>query len=132
MIWSDVQLETLERDWLAGETATVIGQKVGASASAVRSKRLKMGLPERTDEVVAELLAHRGRYSGKGGGAPRAMAAADKLGPLPGSSPKVWTDRVDGRECPFPVGGAGADTLSCCLPVVGRYCLGHTAIRTAA
>lgn len=40
---------------------------------------------------------------------------------------KPWLQRGFG-ECAYPVGGLGADTLSCCLPVaVKAYCASHAA-----
>lgn len=41
-------------------------------------------------------------------------------------SPRPWTERRFG-ECAYPVEGIGADTLSCCNPVLGEknYCTGH-------
>ena len=50
--------------------------------------------------------------------------------PLPGSSPKPWLERRFG-ECAWPVGGEGADTLSCCQPAEGQYCRSHLALRAS-
>lgn len=42
-----------------------------------------------------------------------------------GSTPKPWTERLSG-ECTWPVSGEGADTFSCCAPVVqGGWCEEH-------
>jgi GcrA cell cycle regulator len=48
-------------------------------------------------------------------------------GAVAGSEPRPWLDRGP-RDCPWPVGGEGADTLSCCAPKDGRYCSAHNAI----
>ncbi len=40
------------------------------------------------------------------------------------SQARPWVTRRFG-ECAYPVGGEGADTLSCCLPADGPYCPGH-------
>lgn len=49
--------------------------------------------------------------------------------PLPGSSPIPWTERAFG-QCAWPVGGEGADMLSCGF-ACGQdvYCPDHVAIR---
>lgn len=50
--------------------------------------------------------------------------------PLGGSSPRPWIARAFG-ECAWPVGGEGADTLSCCLPSPGTtYCREHAELAT--
>lgn len=56
---------------------------------------------------------------------------AGAFSPLAGSSPKPWLERAFG-ECAWPVGGEGADTISCCLPaMLGRpYCPAHWELRT--
>lgn len=51
--------------------------------------------------------------------------------PLPApasrSAPRPWVSRRIG-ECAYPVGGEGADTLSCCAPVARScYCAEHAA-----
>lgn len=51
-----------------------------------------------------------------------------------GVEPRPWTTRKPG-ECAFPVGGMGADTLSCCAPTgrtgdVWQYCPVHLAVMT--
>jgi len=56
---------------------------------------------------------------------PRVATKPDAFAPLPGSEPKLWLERAFG-ECAWPVGGEGADALSCCLPVSkGSWCIDH-------
>lgn len=51
--------------------------------------------------------------------------AVDAFAPLPGSTPLPWTQRPS-MACAWPVGGEGADLLSCCLPTDGgSWCAGH-------
>lgn len=64
-----------------------------------------------------------------------AKAAAPDPGkaftPLPGTQPRLWTERPF-MACAWPVGGDGADTLSCCEPTDGRsYCAKHARIAYA-
>lgn len=40
---------------------------------------------------------------------------------------RLWTERKFG-ECAFPVGGAGADTRSCCAPTTATYCDHHAEV----
>jgi hypothetical protein len=52
--------------------------------------------------------------------------------PLPGSTPRIWTERPP-LACKWPVGGDGADLVSCCEPAPsGTYCEAHRAIAFAA
>jgi GcrA cell cycle regulator len=45
--------------------------------------------------------------------------------PLPNTTPKPWMEREFG-ECTWPVGGEGADTLSCCAPIHKQsWCKAH-------
>lgn len=56
---------------------------------------------------------------------PRVQARAEAFAPLPGSTPRIWTERPF-MGCAWPVGGEGADTLSCCEPTGGKsYCAQH-------
>lgn len=57
--------------------------------------------------------------------------AGAAFSPLPGSTPKPWTERKYG-ECTWIVGGEGGDALSCCEPVEARgWCKSHLARGTA-
>jgi GcrA cell cycle regulator len=56
---------------------------------------------------------------------PKVIDKEDAFNPLPGSTPKPWTEREFG-ECAWPVGGEGAETLSCCQKVSkGSWCIDH-------
>jgi hypothetical protein len=131
MIWTDAQVLILEREWAKGADAPAIAVMVGLSRSAVRSKRMRLGLPARSGVIVAMSNSERGRaVSRRSKAPPKGSANLVKLGPLRGSTPRPWSMREFG-ECAFPVLGYGAGTLSCCLPVLqvgAAYCTGHLAI----
>lgn len=56
---------------------------------------------------------------------PVAGTKAAAFAPLPGSAPRIWTERTFG-DCSWPVGGEGADTLACCEPVHAYgWCRAH-------
>lgn len=58
---------------------------------------------------------------------PIGAAKSDAFAPLPGSTPRVWTERPFGG-CSWPVGGEGADMLACCEPVHAYgWCQAHVA-----
>jgi hypothetical protein len=116
MIWSDAQIATLRAEWSRGLPSAHIGKSIGVSAEAVRAKRRQLNLPARD------------AYKARGISAAKASPISDKLGPLPGSTPRPWLTRAFG-ECAFPVDGDGAETRSCCLPVArGSYCFTHVRI----
>lgn len=133
MIWTDEKVITLKAGWLSGLTAPEIAAMVGTTPAAVRAKRDHLGLPSRDGEVEYEASrqAVRCRRTLRPVIPPK-VAPPDPalMAPLPGSWPRPWLSRAFG-ECAFPVGGEGAETLSCCLPVKrsGRpYCKAHTKI----
>ena len=136
--WSHEQDLVLADGWRDGKSAGEIAKAIGPemSRAAVAKRRKRMGLPARTGAALDAAQAHQGKACGTGlratvrsPGRPLGAAMAARLGPLVGSTPRPWVQRAYG-ECCFPVGGGGADTLSCCLPVVrtGLYCLGHAEI----
>lgn len=63
---------------------------------------------------------------------PDVAKRAGAFEPLPGTEPRIWTERPF-MGCAWPVGGEGADTLSCCAPTDGRtYCATHHAMAHTA
>lgn len=132
MIWTDQQIIILTAEWLRGVTAAEIAAMLGdgVTPSAVRGKRLHLNLPPRTGEVQREAEKQNGRKSRTAKPpAPADEPDAEKLAPLPGSTPRPWLTR-DFGECAFPVEGESFNTRSCCLPVAPRraYCPGHVRI----
>lgn len=134
MIWTDMEVQVLTAKWLGGAGVVEIATALGKTPDSVRSKRFEMGLRSRADDSGEALKAAQ-RASGlvhrtKSPTPPKAVAKASLFAPLADSEPRCWVTRRFG-ECAFPVGGEGADTLSCCLPEVrdGRgYCVRHDGI----
>jgi hypothetical protein len=51
-LWSSPEIETLTKDWLSGLSATLIGQKLQRTRSAVCGKVKRLGLPLGTSQRV--------------------------------------------------------------------------------
>jgi hypothetical protein len=129
IIWTVEQTGLLAQAWGAGHASREIASMVGMSASAVRCKRRRLGLPARS-EVSQEATEHARGVALAGPKVPdNPSYTATCAPPLAGSMPRPWTQRM-ARECAWPVLGFGDETLSCCLPVEGRgpYCAGHMAL----
>jgi hypothetical protein len=128
IVWTVEQTGLLAQAWRAGQASREIGTMVGMSASAVRCKRRRLGLPARSDVSQEATERQRGAalVGSKVGPNPNRSEAAP---PLNGSMPRPWTQR-EARECAWPVLGFGDETLSCCLPVELHkpYCAGHMAL----
>jgi hypothetical protein len=131
MIWTVDAIATLRDGWRKGLDAPELARLLGTSRAAVRSKRMRLGLPSRSDAVIALSNRERGlAVSSHSQAPPRGIANVLRMAPLSGSTPRPWAQRML-RECAFPVAGFGVGTLSCCLPVRkpgGAYCDGHVAI----
>jgi hypothetical protein len=130
MEWTARKVRQLTDGWGQGLDAPELARILGTSRAAVRSKRMRLGLPSRTDAQVALSNRERGlAVCPRSSAAPLGVADPDRMAALSGSTPRPWPQRMIG-ECAFPVSGFGAQTWSCCLPVeVGRpYCFGHLAI----
>ena len=125
VVWTVAQVGLLAQAWRDGQRADEIAQMVGMSASAVRGKRLRLGLPPRSSQaaLAAHSVAYRDRFAAS-------APLAPPLDPLPGSTPRPWIMRERG-ECAWPVRGFGEQTASCCLPICEKravYCPGHMAL----
>jgi hypothetical protein len=129
--WSTIQAEMLADGWRGGRSSGEIARALGVSRAAVANKRKRMGLPSRAGVIAEVAMRVTGKRNLMHGVQVKTQTRRDRASaPLAGSSPRLWEQRLAG-ECCFPVGGAGADTLSCCLPVTvegGWYCAGHQAI----
>lgn len=139
--WEETRLEKLRQLWDAGLLAKEIAPQISpdCTASAVRGKIKRLGWRRMIDQAGDQAHSIHGR---RGMLVLRGIAALDRAalrplaawpampGPLPGSAPKHWLERNDARECHWPVGGEGADLVSCCLPRAGRstYCTAHLAM----
>ena len=116
MNWTRDMDATLTAGWIAGlsapEIATIIG---GVSGSAVRGRRVFMGLPDREDGA----MAFAGRF--KAGYRPATVGAkkTPTLKAAPMSRPRPFGDR-GAFECALPIGD-GEDMRACCATVgLGR------------
>lgn len=144
--WNDANIEILKAGLAAGDSYAQIAKRIpGCTRCAAIGKALRLGL-ERPAAASKPAKAPRApaveRTQKKGGGLamrllsgkatepvpvrlPRAITSAAAFSPLPGSTPRVWTERLSGMCC-WAVGGEGADTLSCCEPVHARgWCRDH-------
>jgi GcrA cell cycle regulator len=147
MTWTDARIAQLARLWAEGQSASRIAEALGGvSRSAVLGKLLRLNLLGSRASASAPR-----RYEGRlGAGSPRdatraegasQQPACERAGPpspprspwceaafepLGDVTPRHWLSREAG-ECAFPVGGDGAELLSCCAPARSRsaYCGAH-------
>lgn len=130
--WADPKVVAALKDGLAnGLQSKTIGAQIGASASAVRAARHRLGLAPASEEAVRISNRERGRaLHAPPRRAPRAEPDAAALMPLEGSNPRRWSQRRYG-ECAFPVGHDGEEILSCCNRIrrpAAAYCDAHIRI----
>ena len=147
-IWTPELIERMADQWKGGmsytEIAAAIGQ--GVTRNTICGRLTRMGLTRTGPYQRTARLSRPARATNALGGAAvkvmkkraerLAVTPAPKLAPGPVLSPNArpWSDRGVG-ECAYPVGGDGADTLSCCnlVTAAGRhYCAGHAAEMTVA
>jgi hypothetical protein len=140
--WSDAKAAGLADGWREGLGTVELGARLGVSASAVRAKRLRMGLAKRSAVAMEAINYRNGLVHDTGLRAINAVriAQAERRGPLQGSpavkadafarlhgsTPRPVEQRMAG-ECCWPI---GAELLSCCLPQAAGsvYCDGHLAL----
>jgi hypothetical protein len=148
IVWSQLsraeRLGYIKPLWDAGKSASEIADTIdGASRQAVIGVLHRAGLrrgikvnspkPRTAKPRQPYIIAGCGAVIEKAAGqAPKSVIRPDAFDPLRGSHPKPWLERAFG-ECCWPVGGEGAETLSCCLPVEGNgWCAAHLALGTVA
>jgi GcrA cell cycle regulator len=143
MTWTDARIAELARLWAAGISASGIAEALGdVSRSAVLGKlhRLRLlksrnaasaprrfeGVPSAAPPVQPPTPPAAAASSAAAPEPPRSPWREEVFAPLPRSSPKPWLAR-EFAECAFPVGGEGAELVSCCEPTAGRsaYCARH-------
>lgn len=149
--WNADAVEKLKRLWRDGLSCTAIGKDMGVTRNAIIGKVGRLGLPKRSKAVnqanqISGRKVFKRPHVAKPPTKPRVLkldaaaiarrqsmpTKAVDLAPLPESAPRPWITRHFG-ECAWPVGGEGADTLSCCARTGGHvYCAGHLAIRSPA
>lgn len=153
-VWTDDSFEQAKAWFLAGRSATEIAREMhpDLTRSAVLGKFFRKGIQRPRPAAPAKKpkapkAVKEPNNFGSGFKRPKLKTvvvgngAVILVGPSPAPreqardvaafvahAPRVWTSRKRG-ECAFPVGGSGADTLSCCNPTKGAtYCATHAAV----
>lgn len=126
--WSEERRERLRKLWLSGMSQAKVGAQLGCTRNAVAGQVHRMGL-RRDASNPSERFGY-GETTVK----PKRIVAAKPARPkptppakplpkpaetVPMETPvfaKPWIERTS-RECCWPVGGSGADTLYCCSPI---------------
>lgn len=150
--WTDEEDAELKRMWMIeGLSASLCGDKLHRSRNSVigRAHRLgwKRGRPTAPDRMkpypqrISAPKITRAVGRGNAAGSRAALSIGQRktatggdyaidLTPTGVLSPyaRPWIERK-AEQCAFPVGGSGADTMSCCNPTAGgTYCEGHRRI----
>lgn len=143
--WTEERIAELKECVALGMSGGEIAKRMGAaSRSAVCGKIFRLGLVRPKTEKIREPELQR-RVQARKKREKVVTVAAERVrkadGRLTGYAPvmtvveplhaRPWTTRAFG-ECAYPVSGEGADTFSCCLPVLSKadgsqsvYCRGH-------
>jgi GcrA cell cycle regulator len=132
-------LGKLYRADLMGQGApTRPGGKVGDKREP-RSTRPPSSVPRAQAKVFGETRVKPARLLIVGSGAvveasqaqaPHARVRDGAFLPLPGTTPLPYTERAF-KQCSWPVGGEGAETLACCAPIAERsWCKAHLTMGT--
>ncbi|RAK52113.1 GcrA family cell cycle regulator [Phenylobacterium deserti] len=146
MSWTPERFDEMARLWANGWSASRIANELGGvTRNAVIGKLHRAGMKRAAPSKPAKpkaprpsrAVAPRLVIAGRGAvvvvppaGPPRKELLAHAWQPLKVSTPKVWTERQFG-ECCWPVGGEGAETLSCCAPVHKQgWCADHFRLGT--
>lgn len=155
--WTYERVNRAVKLWTDGKSAGQIASDLGGvSRNAVIGKLHRMGLSSRdqpTEPGARHPKANLRFAEGKAAAPkarkplivasnavfegpsrePRVVVSARAWQPLPGSTPRPWTER--GRGCHWPVDVAGADIQhSCCEPKGDDpiYCTDHRRLATSA
>jgi len=137
-IWTPADIAELTRRWDDGESAGVIAQTFGRSRSAIcgRVHRLRLAghVFQRKPTMQPVIKTDGPKIRRSKERTVRIAAPAFREARFPRPTPvdtshaKPWLARTYG-QCAAPVGGEGADTLSCCAPSGEHtYCRAHRAI----
>lgn len=131
--WTHESDAFITEAWLTGRSYTEISAQMSArigsavSRNAVCGRLTRLGVMR--DKPKREPRRERRIRLQK----VKAMPTVVKPNPPPeGAQARLWITRKSG-ECAFPVGGDGADTLSCCTPCgIGTYCAEHVKVMHVA
>lgn len=155
-LWTDERAARAKELWIAGQSASQIARELGITRNAVIGKVHRLGLKRDIPQRSYPRVPSSYRKGAAALAAAKAKTFVEKerrvirektivnplrLTPQPPAPPSPVIDVTQARdwrtrrfgECAFPVGGEGADTLSCCLPTKdgATYCKGHRAIMYA-
>lgn len=148
--WTPARVDLAKSLWADGWSAAEIAKRLGSvSRNAVIGKLNRLGFQRNTasgPKKPPRAPTQTRRYVR--GGTPRlkvvgvavveetqaraarAIPFAEAFEPLPDTTPRPFVERGS-SHCAWPVGGEGADTLSCCAPVHKRgWCATHFALGT--
>lgn len=142
--WTPDEIDYLTVHWDAGESGGSIAKNLKRSRSAILGKihRLRQCghvFTRGPDTKIARLANGGGKRTRQPTHPPRAPPRAPRINaalppptPVDLSHARPWIARAAG-QCACPVGGEGADTLSCCAPSGEEiYCPAHRAILQVA
>lgn len=150
--WSAEQTEKLCALWESGESASSVARQLNVTRNAVIGKvhRLRNAGHEfkrkKMDKAATVAASHAARAVARIRAPKKSREGSPNLAhrlvklvepkvktftpPAPvvidASCAKPWTERAFG-ECAYPIGGEGADTVSCCAitKAGSSYCAGH-------
>lgn len=135
MTWTDLRIAELTRRILAGDSCGQIAKDWDVTRNTVLGKAKRLGLPLKGNTAIRRSSrvypANRKPPEGKRA-APKPPEPRPPVNPpaprIEARAGVIWTAR--GKGCARPVGGEGADTLSCGAPTDPgeTYCLGCKAI----
>ena len=145
--WTEQRVAALEKAIAEGKSASEAGRIIGCTRNAAIGKAHRLGLrfglskpgPPRAykPKPPAPVKTYGFGAGIKWGAGPAKPVEPTPEKPVPkvaASNPKPWTERAS-DECCWPVGGDGADTLSCCAPATIQpafgvfYCDFHFRVR---
>lgn len=134
--WTVERIEHLRFMVAAGDSGAAVARQLGCSRNAAVSKAWRLGLTIQ-DRAPSERAAKERRHAAQSLSAAtiHARAAAPRMSIPPLREivtlhKRPWLERRRG-ECCWPVDGEGADTWSCCSPIIipgDTYCAGHAAL----
>ena len=137
--WTAADIEYLTAKWDEGLSAGIISQTINRSRSAICGKIHRLRLAGHSfkrgpDTIVARKAYGNGHGRKRDPKPERTFRIVFRAAKIPEPTPvdlshaKPWLERQWG-QCSTPVGGEGADTISCCAPSgEHRYCPAHRAV----
>jgi hypothetical protein len=126
IVWDEAKEAALRAGWASGLSSFQIAPLVGGvTASAVRARRRRLGLPKRSGDELVYGGVHKATPSTQ---KPSGLIPA--LIPEPDTTPVLWRD-LEWSQCAFPVGDSDDGPLACGAKVPSgarrRYCPFHQA-----